>query len=189
MDYAKAKTYKHAGKHSGQEKPITLAETDRSNGPTMAELATLPWEAPGSKGAANQPLSTRAANTTQFPSVHYGKFSRDTTTEMYLYQSLWNEYIGNKLRRVSFSKKGLFCGIKVKICRLWLSVPGHIFMFSQLFQIILIHKARSPPEKSRRPCLSSLNVCQPGVFGHERSKAFTFPNYIQVPFKFTTFYI
>lgn len=166
-----------------------MAETDRSNGPTMAELATLPWEAPGSRGAVNQPLSTRAANTPQFPSVHYGKFSRGTTTEMYLYQPLWNEYIGYKLRRVSFSKKGLFCGIKVKICRLWLSAPGHIFMFSQLFQIILIHKARSPPEKSHRPCLSSLNVCQPGVFGHERSKAFTFPNYIQVPFKFTTFYI
>lgn len=110
-----SKMYKHAGKHSGQEKSITVAETDRSNGPTLVELATLPQEAPGSRGAVNQPLSTRAANTAPFPSVHYGKFSRDTTTEMYLYQPLWNEYGGNKLRRVSFWKKGLFCGIKVKI--------------------------------------------------------------------------
>lgn len=91
--------YKHAGK---QEKSITVAETDRSNGPTLVELATLPQEAPGSRGAVNQPLFTRAANTAPFPSVHYGKFSRDTTTEMYLYQPLWNEYGGNKLRRVSF---------------------------------------------------------------------------------------
>lgn len=37
-----SKMHKHAGKHSGQEKPITVAETDRSNEPTMVESATLP---------------------------------------------------------------------------------------------------------------------------------------------------
>lgn len=62
----------------------------------------------------------------------------------------------NEYGRVSFWKKGLFCGIKTNHCRLWLSAPGQIFMFPQLFHIILIHKARHRPEKSHRPCLSSL---------------------------------
>lgn len=69
VDYAKAKTDKHTGKQSGQE-PITMVESGRINGPSMAELAPLPWEAPGSSGSVNRPFSTSSANTAQFPSAH-----------------------------------------------------------------------------------------------------------------------
>lgn len=79
----------------------------RSNGPSMAELAPLPWEAPGSSESVNRPFSTSSANTAQFPSAHQGNtVSRDTTSEHISTNPL--KWVRRKsTQRVDFWKKGL----------------------------------------------------------------------------------
>lgn len=71
------------------------------------------------------------------------------------------------------------------------ALPCHFHVFS-IIPSYSNSQGRSPPEKAYKtlPVITTLHVQQPGIFGHERGKMFTFSSlYIQVPFKSRTFYI